>query len=50
MSKIAIDLHHHSPMMQDIVELREKYDLYMTVERYLSEDSQTQIDQEFIRK
>ena len=33
----AIDIHHHSPMMPKIIELREKYDLHMTVERYTSE-------------
>lgn len=31
----AIDIHHASPMMKTISELREKYDLHMTVERYL---------------
>ena len=34
----AIDLHHQSPMMQEIIKLREKYDLHMKVERYLSDD------------
>ena len=32
----AIDAHHASPMMQTIAALREKYDLHMTVERYVS--------------
>ena len=31
----TIDIHHHTPMMSKIVELREKYDLHMTVERYI---------------
>ena len=35
----AIDLHHASPMMKKIVELREKYDLHMKVERYLSDET-----------
>ena len=35
----AIDEHHHSPIMQDIIRLREKYDLHMKVERYLSDDA-----------
>lgn len=35
----AIDLHHESPMMKTIIELREKYDLHMKVERYISDDS-----------
>ena len=44
----AIDAHHASPMMATLAELREKYDLHMTVERYLSDDSD--VDSEFIRK
>ena len=31
----SIDLHHASPMMGKIAALREKYDLHMTVERYV---------------
>ena len=31
----AIDAHHASPMMATIAALREKYDLHMTVERFL---------------
>ena len=34
----AIDLHHASPMMQTITELREKYKLRMKVQRYVSDD------------
>ncbi len=44
----AIDAHHASPMMDTLAELREKYDLHMTVERYVSDDSE--VDSEFIRK
>ena len=44
----AIDVHHASPMMATLAELREKYDLHMTVERYVSDDSE--VDSEFIRK
>ena len=33
-SQEAIDRHHQTPMMKTIAELREKYDLHMTVERY----------------
>ena len=32
----AIDIHHASPMMATIAALREKYDLHMTAERYVS--------------
>ena len=45
----AIDLHHHSPMMQKIIDLRNKYDLHMKVERYVS-DSISDTDQTYIRK
>ena len=44
----AIDAHHASPMMQRILELREKYDLHMVMERYISDDSDT--DREYLRK
>ena len=44
----AIDRHHASPMMKQLAELREKYDLHMTVERYVSEDLGS--DEQFIRK
>ncbi len=47
-SQAAIDEHHASPLMKVIAELREKYDLHMKVERYLS-DAQD-IDREYIRK
>ncbi|MBE5795431.1 MAG: antibiotic biosynthesis monooxygenase [Clostridiales bacterium] len=36
----ALDIHHASPMMQQIIALREKYDLHMKVERYTSEQSE----------
>lgn len=44
----AIDRHHASPMMARLALLREKYDLHMTAERYVSEDLGT--DEKFIRK
>lgn len=34
----SIDLHHASPMMAQIIKLREKYDLHMKVERYRSDE------------
>lgn len=33
----AIDFHHATPMMQQIIHLRDKYDLHMRVERYASD-------------
>lgn len=35
----ALDIHHKSPMMQKIIDLREKYDLSMKVERYITDKS-----------
>ena len=47
----AIDRHHASPMMQKIAELRDKYDLHMTVERYISDEGGvSDKDEKFIRK
>ena len=44
----AIDLHHQTSMMQEIIALREKYDLRMKVERYTSEELSDN-DKHFIR-
>ena len=46
----AIDLHHATPMMKTIAELREKYDLHMTIERFVSDDKIPEQDEGFIRK
>lgn len=35
----SLDIHHASPMMQQIIKLREKYDLHMKVERYVSDEA-----------
>lgn len=46
----AIDAHHASPMMSEIAALREKYNLHMKVERYLSDEGGVPTkDQAFIR-
>ena len=45
----AIDAHHASPMMATIAALREKYDLHMTVERFVSIEDNAE-DERFIRK
>ena len=34
----AIDVHHGTHMMDTILKLREKYNLHMKVERYISDD------------
>lgn len=44
----AIDAHHASPMMAQLAELRDKYDLHMTVERFVSEEYRS--DEKYIRK
>ncbi|MCR4831143.1 MAG: antibiotic biosynthesis monooxygenase [Pseudobutyrivibrio sp.] len=44
----AIDAHHASPMMQTIMDLRDKYDLHMKVERFISEEL-PKSDEGFIR-
>ena len=44
----AIDAHHASLMMAQLAALREKYDLHMTAERFVSEEIGT--DEGFIRK
>jgi len=44
----AIDEHHASPMMKQLAELREKYDLHMTVERFVRDEYEG--DKKFIRQ
>jgi len=47
----AIDAHHATPMMNKIMELRNKYDLHMRVERYVpDEQGVPQQDKTFIRQ
>ena len=47
----AIDVHHASPMMKTLFELRNKYDLHMSVERYVSdEEGMPESDRQFIRE
>ena len=44
----AIDAHHASPMMARLAALREKYDLHMKAERFVSESLGD--DEQYIRK
>ena len=44
----AIDAHHASPMMKKIAKLREKYDLHMEIERFVSDDYEP--DKKYIRQ
>lgn len=45
----AIDAHHASPMMATITALREKYDLHMTVERFVRIE-ENGADSQYIRQ
>lgn len=45
----ALDVHHNTSMMQRITALREKYDIHMKVERYISDDVLDK-DKQYIRE
>ena len=49
-NQAAIDAHHHTPMMNKITELRNKYDLHMRIERYASTEGVPNKDKAFIRQ
>ena len=50
-SQQALDVHHASPMMGKIAELRNKYDLHMKVERYVEDvNGIPKSDDKFIKK
>lgn len=47
----ALDAHHASPMMAKLAQLRDKYDLKMRAERYVSDETGgSAADEKFIRK
>lgn len=47
----SLDTHHATSMMDDIMKLRDKYDLHMTVERYVSvEETYSRSDEKYIRQ
>ncbi len=48
-SQEALDRHHASPMMARLAELRERYDLHMRAERYVSAEA-PEADEGFIRR
>lgn len=48
-NQAAIDAHHASSMLATVAELREKYDLHMTVERFVSIEDNAG-DERFVRK
>ena len=45
----ALDAHHASPMMGQLAALRERYDLHMTVQRFVSADP-AEAESQYIRK
>ena len=45
----SLDKHHESETMTKIMELRNKYDLHMNVEKYILDNSNSQ-DEKYIRK
>ena len=45
----SIDAHHATPMMETIARLREKYDLHMRVERFVT-DAVPERDRAFIKE
>ena len=47
--KEALYHHHNSPIMAKIAKMREKYDLHMTANRYVSADAPSG-DDKFLRK
>ncbi len=50
-SQQALDLHHSSEIMSEILALREKYDLTMTVERFITDvDGIPESDKQFIKE
>lgn len=50
-NQTALDIHHSSPMMAEIIRLREKYNLHMKVERYVTDDQEiSDYDKSFIKK
>lgn len=49
LDQAALDAHHASPMMGQLAELRDKYDLHMEVERFVSA-KEPESDESFIRR
>lgn len=44
----SLDIHHSTAMMSKIMQLREKYNLHMHAERYIS-DSENENDEKYLR-
>lgn len=46
----ALNAHHNSDIIKKISELRNKYDLHMTVEKYIKDDTDMKNNNKFIKK
>ncbi|MBR7928299.1 antibiotic biosynthesis monooxygenase [Aerococcaceae bacterium zg-ZUI334] len=46
----ALDIHHQSETMQQIINLRDKYDVKMVVERFVRDNQNDHVDRQFIRE
>lgn len=46
----ALDNHHNSETMKRIMDLRNKYDLHMEVEKYIKDETNMEGNNKFIRK
>ena len=46
----ALDEHHNSETMKKIIELRNKYDLHMKVEKYIRNEDDLSKNEKFIKK
>lgn len=49
-SEEALDEHHHSDIMQKIINLRNKYDLHMVVEKYTKNEYDMLKNEKYIKK
>ena len=49
-SQEALDEHHNSETMKKIIELRNKYDLHMKVEKYIRNEDDLSKNEKFIKK
>ena len=49
-NQAALDEHHNSDTMKKIAELRNKYDLHMTVEKYVKDEVDVENNKKFIRE
>ena len=49
-SEEALDEHHKSATMKKIVDLRNKYDLHMIVEKYIKSEDDMSKDEKYIKR